>query len=508
VTGSRFTNLPADPQDRRIRQTWWLFAGSFFVLGLVLVLKLGADRVRPLDVALFVLLVVVGLAAVLHRGAVGAREAGRRAEAESFARILQGLSRSVSPDAILQAIVEELGSATAADHVVVVRRRPEATLVEATLVSTRPGVPGSTTFLPASDLDEPGPEDDEAAWPRPPVAIPIEPGSGAGMARPLGSAHVPGSAAAPAPAPAPGPGGIRTAGPDRQARESLPVAIALLDPVPAALPGPAPLEPAALPEPDPTMSEPDSTGQAPGASPAAGASQRVTERLAARARSVFGLRHTLAAPLRAEGRVIGAIVLSRRSREPWPESAGRLLAAAASEASAALARAYSFRAAQARATTDALTGLPNRRYFDEFCALLARRRRADDAIGILMIDIDRFKVLNDRHGHAVGDEVLRSVARAVGGAVRDDDVPARFGGEEFVVLLRRPTRTVAVEVGQRVREAVGALDLHGLGVPGVSVSVGVAVAETADQPIAEVIERADRALYRAKRAGRDRVVAA
>lgn len=495
VTGSRFTNLPADPQDRRIRQTWWLFAGSFFVLGLVLVLKLGADRVRPLDVALFVLLVVVGLAAVLHRGAVGAREAGRRAEAESFARILQGLSRSVSPDAIVEAIVEELGSATAADHVVVVRRRPESTLIEATLVSTRPGVPGSTTFLPASDLDEPGPEDDDAAWRRPPVAITIEPGSGPDMARPFRSADVPGSAAAPAPVPAPVPVpepvpapvsaqvGIRTSGPGREARESVPVAIALVDRVPAALAGSAD-------------------------SPAVGASQRVAERLAARARSVFGLRHTLAAPLRAEGRVIGAIVLSRRSRDPWPESAGRLLAAAASEASAALARAYSLRAAQARATTDALTGLPNRRYFDEFCALLARRRRADDAIGILMIDIDRFKVLNDRSGHAVGDEVLRSVARAVAGAVRDDDVPARFGGEEFVVLLRRPTRTVAVEVGQRVREAVGALDLHGLGVPGVSVSVGVAVAEASDQPIAEVIEQADRALYRAKRAGRDRVVAA
>ena len=74
-------------------------------------------------------------------------------------------------------------------------------------------------------------------------------------------------------------------------------------------------------------------------------------------------------------------------------------------------------------------------------------------------------------------------------AVREDDVPARYGGEEFVVLLRNPSPEVALEVGERVRAAVAALDLQRLGVPAVSVSVGVAVARQADQPIAELIER-------------------
>ena len=97
-----------------------------------------------------------------------------------------------------------------------------------------------------------------------------------------------------------------------------------------------------------------------------------------------------------------------------------------------------------------------------------------------MIDIDRFKKLNDTFGHAVGDHVLREVARAIGQAVREDDVPARFGGEEFAVLLRNPSPEVAVEVGERVRRAVSSLDLRRLGVPGVSVSVGVAVATTPD----------------------------
>jgi diguanylate cyclase (GGDEF)-like protein len=249
---------------------------------------------------------------------------------------------------------------------------------------------------------------------------------------------------------------------------------------------------------------PDATATAVGHGPAA----RVADRLAERVRETYGLAHTLAAPLVTEAGVVGAIVLSRRTAEPWPRVASRILAGAAIEASAALERAYSHRAAEARASTDALTGLPNRRYFDEFCGLLARRRRADDALGVLMIDIDRFKRINDTYGHATGDQVLRAVAGAVAGAVRDEDVPARFGGEEFAVLLRDPTPRGALEIAERVRSAVGALDLRPIGVPGVSVSVGVAVSHMPDEPIGSIIDDADRALYSAKKAGRDRVVAA
>ena len=100
------------------------------------------------------------------------------------------------------------------------------------------------------------------------------------------------------------------------------------------------------------------------------------------------------------------------------------------------------------------------------------------------------------------------MAGAIVAAVREDDVPARFGGEEFVVLLRNPDAGVALEVGERIRAAVRGLDLRRYGVRGVSVSVGVAVADGPEASIDELIEMADRALYRAKRAGRDRVVAA
>jgi diguanylate cyclase (GGDEF)-like protein len=124
-----------------------------------------------------------------------------------------------------------------------------------------------------------------------------------------------------------------------------------------------------------------------------------------------------------------------------------------------------------------------------------------------MVDIDRFKLLNDAHGHAIGDEVLRAVGGAIVSAVREDDVPARYGGEEFVVLLRNPGPEVAFEVGERVRSAVAQLDLERFGVARVSVSVGVAVSDRADQPIGDLVDLADQALYRAKKAGRDRVVA-
>jgi diguanylate cyclase (GGDEF)-like protein len=443
----------ATPPDRRIRRAWWIFAVSFFILGLITVLRLATDRARPIDWAIVGLVLVVGYAAIRHREAVRALETGRREEAESFARILSSLSHSVSPDAILSAIVTELADATGADHIVVARRRADARVLEATLVSARPGVPDSTTLMPIADLEEPpvtGPELPR----REPVAIPV----GADVREPV------------------------AAGSLRDRFDGLAARLASATPSAGSIAGAA------------------------GTSPAG--DQLVAERIASRAREVYGLTDTLAAPLTSDGGVIGAIVLSRRTAAPWSPATRRLLTVAAAEASSALSRAYSLRAAEAKASTDALTGLPNRRYFDEFCGLLARRRRSGDAVGVLMVDIDRFKTLNDTYGHATGDEVLRAVGGAIVAAVREDDVPARYGGEEFVVLLRNPSPAVALEVGERVRGAVGALDLRRLGVGPVSVSVGVAVARHIDQPIDELIAEADRALYRAKRAGRDRVVAA
>ena len=406
-----------------------------------------------IDIAVIALVLFIGFAAVRHRQAVTELEIGRREEAESFARILSGLSRSVSPDAILDAIVAELADASGADHIVVARRRPDARVLQATLVSARPGVPETTTILPIGDLEDPVDPGDDPVRREPeliPLAVQVPSRAPLGLRGRLDEL------------------GARVAASSRAGRSE-----------------PAPMR-----------------------ARVSGERQRIADRIATRARATYGLTDTLAAPLTSDGTVIGAIVLSHRTAGAWSATTRRLLNGAASEASSALSRAYSQRAVEAQASTDALTGLPNRRYFDEFCGLLARRRRADDAVGVLMIDIDKFKVLNDTHGHATGDEVLRAVGGAIIAAVREDDVPARYGGEEFVVLLRNPTPEVALDVGERVRAAVAALDMGRLGVRAVSVSVGVAVARHADQSIDALIAQADRALYRAKRAGRDRVVAA
>jgi diguanylate cyclase (GGDEF)-like protein len=463
--------LPTEPvrgaEDPRIRRSWLIFAVSFFALGFIAVVRLVAERGLT-DLAITALLVVVGFAAVRHRLAVQALEAGRRVEAESFARILQGLSRSVSPDAIVAAIVEELGAGTGADHVVIVRRRPDARLLEATLVNARTGGSTSSTLFPISDLED-APELDPGTNDRPLVAIPIEVGDVLEPARPS-PIRVVSARGSIASEPASASSSASLARPAVERRSSL--------------------------------------GSLAGRGREADRGLLVAERIAGRARSVFGLRHTLVAPLTSDRGQIGALLISKRTAGPWPASASRLLVGAAVEASAALSRAYSHRQAAVQASTDGLTGLPNRRYFDEVCALLARRRRADDTIGVLMIDIDRFKVLNDRYGHQAGDEVLREVARAIVSAVREDDVPARYGGEEFAVLLKNPTPGMAVEVGERVREAVARLDLSSWRIPSISVSVGAAVAEDPDEPIADVIEAADQALFRAKKRGRDQVVAA
>jgi len=486
--------------ERGIRRRRWFLFGSFFVLGFVTVIRLLAGNPRLLDWILAGFVVLTGLAAVLYQESVRAIEEGRRSEAETFARILQGLSRSISPDAIVDAIVEELWTGTGADHTVVVRLTPDRRALEATMVSQRPGVPPSTTLLPVSYLDEAtlGPTtpsgrplvgvsvgDDTSATTPTPAPVALRAGD---HARPRSAA----SAASGAPASSAGADrrsgdAGRRAGADRRRPWTALGAVASLRAMSVAN---------HVPE---TVRSSTST-----ADPA----RRAATRIADGVRDAYGLTHTLAAPLVTGSGVVGAIVLSRRTADPWPPAAERILAGAAIEASAALDRAYSHRAAEARASTDALTGLPNRRYFDEFCGLLARRRRADDALGVLMIDIDHFKRLNDSHGHATGDIVLREVAGAIAGAVREDDVPARFGGEEFAVLLRNPSEAVALEIGERVRSAVADLDLGDLGISKVTVSVGVAVSTAADQPIDALVEDADRALYRAKRAGRDRVVKA
>jgi diguanylate cyclase (GGDEF)-like protein len=233
--------------------------------------------------------------------------------------------------------------------------------------------------------------------------------------------------------------------------------------------------------------------------------QAAADEIARRVKSGYGFSNLLALPLVHERRFLGALILSKRTRTAWSEDDRRLLAWASTEVSAAFGRAYAHEEAERGANIDPLTGLPNRRYFDELVAILRPGRRIGDRTGIVMVDVDRFKRVNDTYGHATGDVVLRQIATAITASVRAEDTPARFGGEEFVVILRRASAGQAADVGERIRAAVAGLPVQSLGVnEPVTVSVGVSVGNDGEE-VRSMIERADKALYLAKRRGRDRV---
>ena len=165
------------------------------------------------------------------------------------------------------------------------------------------------------------------------------------------------------------------------------------------------------------------------------------------------------------------------------------------------------------ASTDGLTGLANRRSFDAHLDREWRRAmRAGAEIGLLMIDVDRFKAFNDRYGHAAGDEALRTVARVLGDTIqRAGDLAARYGGEEFAVILVSSNRTQALAIAERLRAAVeaAALPHEGTeaGVLTVSAGLSFAAPEIGSSP-ANLVKAADALLYEAKRAGRNRVIVA
>ena len=155
---------------------------------------------------------------------------------------------------------------------------------------------------------------------------------------------------------------------------------------------------------------------------------------------------------------------------------------------------------------DALTGLPNRRAFDEELAReVARAARSGKPLAVVVLDVDRFKGVNDTYGHAAGDAVLREIAARAATAVRAGDFVARIGGEEFAVLLQATDLAGARELAERVRSAVGAAPFPtGAGPLAVTASLGCAVLSPEESPEA-LVARADARLYDAKRGGRDRV---
>lgn len=159
------------------------------------------------------------------------------------------------------------------------------------------------------------------------------------------------------------------------------------------------------------------------------------------------------------------------------------------------------------ATVDELTSLVNRRHMNDVLATEERRKAGALATCIALLDIDFFKQVNDGYGHAAGDAVLRCFSAAARGSLRNNDVLARWGGEEFLLLLPDAAPHDARVVLERMAERVHAMVVPGIDGKRISFSAGLAT-RRAGEPFAEVISRADHALYQAKEAGRDRVVLA
>lgn len=160
------------------------------------------------------------------------------------------------------------------------------------------------------------------------------------------------------------------------------------------------------------------------------------------------------------------------------------------------------------ANTDPLTGVWNRRYLLTLCeAEIERASRYNHLFSVLMLDLDRFKQINDIYGHAVGDEVLIGMTNIVKNSLRKVDFWGRFGGEEFVVILPETNLDSAVGVAERIRETLEKTEfpIQEKQVK-ITVSIGVSTYQLEDQKIDLVLQRADKALYQAKNQGRNRVV--
>jgi diguanylate cyclase (GGDEF)-like protein len=229
----------------------------------------------------------------------------------------------------------------------------------------------------------------------------------------------------------------------------------------------------------------------------------------------IGTASALAAPLAPteDGERELAIVSVARGDRSFTPQERELFSYLTSQAAVSVENVDLHETVQRQAVTDELTGLFNQRRFQEvMSAEVERARRYDQEMGLIMLDIDNFKQVNDTYGHVQGDRVLREVARVLRQSARDVDEPARYGGEEMAVALPQTDLDGAYRFAERVRKRIEALELplrDGDGKVKVTASFGAASLASAGRPDKEgLVAAADAALYRAKRSGKNRTVKA
>jgi diguanylate cyclase (GGDEF)-like protein len=219
-------------------------------------------------------------------------------------------------------------------------------------------------------------------------------------------------------------------------------------------------------------------------------------------------RSWLVAPLTTRGHGSGVLLAGSRATEQFSQAQLDIVSALAGQGSTAYDNARLFAQVQQLATVDELTQVYNRRHFTDLATReLNIARRSHRAVTALMIDIDHFKKVNDRYGHAVGDEVIRAVSGVLRAGVRAPDVLGRYGGEEFVLVLSDMSGDPVdpLEAAERLRAAVEAIVVPGPQGP-ISVKISIGAAEfKPDDDLDSLLVRADQALYRAKGSGRNQV---
>jgi diguanylate cyclase (GGDEF)-like protein len=226
-------------------------------------------------------------------------------------------------------------------------------------------------------------------------------------------------------------------------------------------------------------------------------------------------------PMSAQGEISGLLHLMDGRLDPAQAHAGtrarlteakQSLAVAVSEQTAlALANLELREKLRLQALRDPLTGLLNRRFVEEWIEReVARTDHSGRSFGVIMADVDHFKQINDVHGHDAGDQLLKAIADAIRSSLRAGDLPCRYGGEEFLVLLADIDLTVLTARAEDLRSRVAAVRVEHRGepVPGATLSAGIALYPQHGASASLVIDAADAALYSAKRAGRNRVVTA
>jgi diguanylate cyclase (GGDEF)-like protein/PAS domain S-box-containing protein len=227
-------------------------------------------------------------------------------------------------------------------------------------------------------------------------------------------------------------------------------------------------------------------------------------------------RGYLCIPMTAHGEILGLLLLLRSPQKISPEetlndSAKRLASTAAKQIALSLANLHLRNSLLEQAIHDPLTGLFNRRYMEEMLHReISRVQRKDAPLGIIMLDIDYFKRLNDSFGHEGGDTLLQALGKFLRSNIRREDIACRFGGEEFILILPEASLEITRKRAEKLRQGVQDLQVAYRDQPlgPVTVSMGVAVFPDHGPQVEELIRAADAALYSAKEGGRNRVAVA